>query len=360
MNAQNAGYLKEGIDSRALLMCFLKKIKYLLLIGVTGAVLGSGLYLLIMGINNLDPVYEKEMEFYVDFEDKNWEAKHHYNDYTWNDVIGTDLIMGEVMKVLGDDFLSSREEVKSMISAHIYSDVRYLTINVTGPVAAKVEAVSDALTKTLENFGQNMAEFDAISLIEDNQVQKHKVEYFSIRACLLGAVLAMLLASFVWAIDFCMGDAFYTKRDVNKALQIPALGVLFDKGNEADGKYEKELQLALSYLAKQVGEDKEKTSFVLVDVSKEALAENVKGLLETLYGDTLGCELATQIYPVTEEADFDQLRSTDGVLLVVPFGKRIRVTAEEMIMQLQNQDVKVSGVILAGADKKWMHGYSDK
>ena len=54
--------MREGIDSKALLLCFLKKIKYLLLIGVTGAVLGSGLYLLITAIHNLDPVYEKEIE----------------------------------------------------------------------------------------------------------------------------------------------------------------------------------------------------------------------------------------------------------------------------------------------------------
>ena len=295
--------MREGIDSKALLVCFLRKMKYLLLTGVTGAILGSGLYLLITVIHNIDPVYEKETEFYVDFEDKNWEAMHHYNDYTWNDVIATDLILGEVMKTLGEDFYTSREEVKSMISARIYSDVRYLTVNVIGVTAAKVETVSNALSEALINFGISKSEFDSISLIENNPVQKHKVEYFSIRACLLSAILAMMFATFLWLIDFCVGDSFYTKQAVSKALQLSALGVLFNKNNEAEGRYEKELYLAFSYLAERVGDGKGKKSFMLLDTCKEQLADDCKTIFEELYGEAKGFELKTKGYPVMEEAD---------------------------------------------------------
>ncbi len=45
-------YPQEGIDSKAYLLCFLRRIPYMLLIGLTGAIIGSGLYLLIAAINN--------------------------------------------------------------------------------------------------------------------------------------------------------------------------------------------------------------------------------------------------------------------------------------------------------------------
>ena len=43
-------YPQEGIDSKAYLLCFLRRIPYMLLIGLTGAIIGSGLYLLIAQI----------------------------------------------------------------------------------------------------------------------------------------------------------------------------------------------------------------------------------------------------------------------------------------------------------------------
>ena len=60
-------YPQEGIDSKAYLLCFLRRIPYMLLIGLTGAIIGSGLYLLIAAINNRTTVYMQETEYYIDF-----------------------------------------------------------------------------------------------------------------------------------------------------------------------------------------------------------------------------------------------------------------------------------------------------
>ena len=60
-------YPREGIDSKAFLICFLKRIPYMLLIGLTGAIIGSGLYLLIAAVNNRAPVYYQETEYYIEF-----------------------------------------------------------------------------------------------------------------------------------------------------------------------------------------------------------------------------------------------------------------------------------------------------
>ena len=144
-------YPQEGIDSKAYLLCFLRRIPYMLLIGLTGAIIGSGLYLLIAAINNRTTVYMQETEYYIDFAPGRIDAKDYYNAFTWNDVMGTDLIMDTMMEVLGDTY--SRESVKEMITADILSDVRYLTITVQGEDEKKVEDVSSAVQEALTALG---------------------------------------------------------------------------------------------------------------------------------------------------------------------------------------------------------------
>ena len=92
-------YPQEGIDSKAYLLCFLRRIPYMLLIGLTGAIIGSGLYLLIAAINNRTTVYMQETEYYIDFAPGRIDAKDYYNAFTWNDVMGTDLIMDRDIQI---------------------------------------------------------------------------------------------------------------------------------------------------------------------------------------------------------------------------------------------------------------------
>ena len=108
MQAIESKYWREGIDSKALLVCFLQKLPYLLLMGVTGAILGSGLYLLIEVMTSEGIIYQAETEYYIDFADGRLEAKDYYNDFTWNDVMATDLILGNTMEILGDSFERDR------------------------------------------------------------------------------------------------------------------------------------------------------------------------------------------------------------------------------------------------------------
>ena len=75
-------YPQEGIDSKAYLLCFLRRIPYMLLIGLTGAIIGSGLYLLIAAINNRTTVYMQETEYYIDFAPGRIDAKDYYNAFT--------------------------------------------------------------------------------------------------------------------------------------------------------------------------------------------------------------------------------------------------------------------------------------
>ncbi len=227
-------YWKEGIDSKEYLIRFLFQLKKFILIGVAGAVIGSGLYLIIMLMATRVAVYQSEMEYYIDFAGNQLEGGHYYNDFTWNTAIASDLILGRAMGQLeGYD----REAVKQMITADVLSDVRYLTITVRGKDAQEVDEVSVAIGETLEYFGtQEKAvrdTFDRIFKIEDSGVIKVSKSLFTWRAACLGFVIGFLTAWFGFSIQFAVADAFYTRANVERYLRIPSLGIRYRKGKGA-------------------------------------------------------------------------------------------------------------------------------
>ena len=79
--------MQQGIDSAAMLVTLITKLPVLLALAVAGAILGSGLHLIITFIQTREPVYVSETEYYIDFAEGRYEAKDYYNDFTWNDVL---------------------------------------------------------------------------------------------------------------------------------------------------------------------------------------------------------------------------------------------------------------------------------
>lgn len=355
MQALESKYWQEGIDSKALLVCFLRKLPYLLLMGVAGAVLGSGLYLLIAVMTSEGTMYQAETVYYIDFAPGRIDAKDYYNDFTWNTVMETDWILGNTMEILGSAY--ERNEVDAMITADILSDVRYLTITVKGTDAEFVRLVSEATKESLESFvkrAEKTEEIDSIEQIQNNGVQQIKEPLFTWRAAVLGAVCGILAYAFWIAASFCMGSRYYTKRMISQNLGIPVFGLLYHSKNEAEGAQEKALQLALQY---RIEKDSDK-QLVIADVMDGDYAQKCKDILDTLYAqDMSGVSICVQGSGILQKTDYDRIRQTDGVILAIPFAKPCREAVIEKMTQLENQDCKVIGAVLMDVDKKWMRLY---
>lgn len=331
----------EGIDSRALFTCFVKRLPLMLTLAVTGAVIGSGLNLLLAFIDLASPSYVSETEYYIDFADGRLEAKDYYNDFTWNDVVATDLILGNAMNLLGAGY--ERDAVKSMITADILSDVRYLTITVEGEDAETVDKVSKALKVSLEHFGTLMDEFDSIYQIEDLGIKKEQAQFFVWRAALLGAAALLCAGAFALVFRFCLGDCIYTKEDIRKYFGIPAYGLLYSDKNNADGRQEKMLAEALSAT---FGAEKK---LVFADAFDNRIAgEFVKKLSGLNILDDKTC---------VETLDKkDGLRGQE-VIIAIPFGVPCRQRVADEINQLGMLGYNVGGAVLAEADKGWTRLY---
>lgn len=336
-------------DSKAFLVSFLRRVPYMLLIGLTGAILGSGLYLIIAAIENRTEVYVEETKYYLDFSDGRLEVRDYYNDFTWNDVLGTKLILDETMKTLGPAY--DKETVKNMIKADILSDVRYLTITVRGNVKEEVEAVSAATKNSLEAFGTKMEEFDTIYQIEDSGIGIDKKPLFVWRAAFLGFLVAAGIGIFVWCVRFGIGEAFYTQNSITECFGIPVLGLLYAKGNQRDGIQEIQTCLAL--------EETVKKKAVLMDVTEGDYAGHFLQAYQELVREekAKSDKLKVVTYPIEMNKSYDDMKEQDGVILVIPFGVPCKEKVTDAVNELKRRKCPIIGAVLADADRNWVKAY---
>lgn len=345
---EEKGLIQQGIDSRAMLATFMTRLPRLLMLAVAGAVAGSGLNLLVVLVKAQNRCYVSETEYYVEFDKGQDDARHWYNDFTWNDVLATDGILGRAMELLGTGY--ERDQVKEMLNADILSDVRYLTITVRGLDYTQVEAVKDAIGTALEEFGEAKREFASISKIEDNAIMPEALPYFAWRAALLGAVLAAGAGVFVTALCFCMGSVFYTKGDITARLGLPVCGITFregsgrTKGGSALEKRQAEmLEEGLEMLAEKY------SRILLMDASG---GQEANAFLKEICGRGIVEESRFQVCGRAGQKMQDAM-----IVAVIPFGRTYRERIADEIDFAQQHGGRLVAAVLIEVDRSWAHIY---
>lgn len=342
---------QEGIDSKALLVCLIKYIPRLILFALAGAVLGSGLNLIIVSVTELRNLeFVAETKYYIDFAEGRYEARDYYNDFTWNDVVSNDEILGRAMPEINKNSgkEQDRARISNMITADILSDVRYLTITVKDHDEELVSIVSSALQKSLEEFSLIKDEFDSIYKVKDSGIQKEEVQFFTWRAAFLGAMLVTLSALFIKIFKFSIGDAFYTKSDIAKYLNIDVYGLLYKKENKAEGIHEKMLMACLNKALL----DSDKETIGLLDVSGscyESFLNEIKNI------DSKNI-FANKFEFISENNN----SKTKNIIVLIPFGKQCRELASDMITCMKQLDYNILGAVLVDADRHWAKLYYGK
>lgn len=333
---------QQGVDSKALLVVVLQKLPMLLIVAIVGAIVASGIHLFAVFVASRNVMYVSETEYYIEFAEGRYEAKDYYNDFTWNDVIATDLILGVMMEHLENNEV--RKEVKNMITADILSDVRYLTITIRDQDPQRVERVEAAFQTSLEAFGTQKKEFDSIYKIEDSGIVQEHIPFFAWRAAALGAVLASGIILFRILFRFGIGSSFYTKTQITTVLGVPVYGMTFV--GDTDGKL-------ASFVTRQ----------------EEQLRNNIKALCEHYESlcvmDACGGQEA-EAFLRRMHADKDEElsrievydnRSQAAIVVVIPFGVSYREKIMSEIYDAKLQGATIVGAFLINVDGTWARLY---
>lgn len=371
----NEEYLNRGMDLKRLTLYFQKKIWIILLIAALGATIGGVSYRVLRSVK-MPVEYGTTSKLYIRFgQDETGEVYQYYNGYTWNDLLDADPIMDLVMEGLTG---YEREEVQSATTAEILSDIRLLTITVTGGNEKFVREIRDAVEEGLVKYADESEELQKIQVIRSDSPERIYWDDRTTAACVTGAIILGFAALFLFAFRYTLDDAVYIQADIEKKYGLKALGVMAEsqKGLQP---YTRELKANLHYLLK------EHKRFAILDMSNHALMRqaDLDRMLNweeagTLSGDErIENELVWHVREEDEDEEpvkgeweiiaFDesnmaqdeceQIREIGGVVLLLPFGADVSRKAQRMLTLLKNQDCKVLGAIIVQADEEFLNRY---
>lgn len=374
-------YAKEGIDFKRLRLFFRKRIWIVVLMAVIGGGLGALTYQVVRALN-MPIQYQAVSKLYITFnEDKNGDVYQYYNGYTWNDLLHSDLVVGCILGYLPDKY--KKEDVSEATEASILSDVRLLTVTVTGEDEKTVREIQSAVQTGLAAYATINYELQGITTIHSIAPKRILWEDKTTSSMIAGAVLFGVITLMGYGIAFAIDDAIYVQSDLEKRYSYKALGVM-PRSQKGLQPYLQELKANIFHELK----DARNLLFIDIDDHCDLRALDLEKILNwqeagNLEGvDSVSGEL---VWHVKEEDDADELFSLDeekewtiipvnsekvdmdvckkieslgGAIILVPFGSASAPRKLERIISLmKNQNLNIFGIVISEADEGYLTGY---
>ncbi|MBO5504680.1 MAG: hypothetical protein J5969_09410, partial [Lachnospiraceae bacterium] len=329
------------------------------------AILGWAIYLAVTALTVSVP-YKQVSKLYIDFAWNDHETTYdYYNGATWTDLLTAH---PEILTPIAHRLQMPEEEAAALVQrdvkAEILSDIRLLTVTVRDGNRDTAERLTEAVDYGLETFGETAKEFEKISFLSKTVPTLEVVDDRTENAVLLGAFLGLLLGLGIMLLKSAMEEGFYVPEELERATGIPALGMTAKEGSKLPDLFAAERREAIRtacwkhLYANEEGKITEAGDIALVSLDGAEHAEKVLSALESA-GDvnpSEDAELWPRFYPASA-ADPDDLRSFDGIFLVVPYGKQLRSRTEHQISVLRQQELPVDGVLLSDADGRFIKKY---
>lgn len=327
-------YSKEPMDYRLLWLRFLRKIWMVpvaVLIGI--AVVAACHYYARTGAVG-GRTYQTESVFYIDFaEDAQGETYDYYNYFTWGEVIHTDFFLDYVYEKMGSEL--SMDEITSYITATVDSDVRYLYVRCNTHSPELSLKLASLMEEIVPKFAEIRKEFRSIEIAKAGDDAKDSSKLRIGNACFLGGCLGLGGSLLGILVALIIDPAIFIPSTVEKRYHITCLGAPFLPEFAPNWKH--------------VLKDAANVAKVYVD---EDFQEEESSLPNDSQQNVISCR-----NPVMHPEELERIRECDGVLLVLKAGCRNNKTFERLLEQLGRQDIKVTAVILASADRKLLSEY---
>lgn len=232
---------ERGFDLRRFLMLSVRRLWMLLTGALIGAVLFGGYRFLKERVFAPAQLYRCDVEFLIDFtKGEEEETQAYFNDYTWNDVIDTDVIAGSAAAVVeGADkaYIAAATTVPTM------TDIRMFHVYIDDTDPEMANKIMNALELSIMVFPNYVDGMDSISVLDRNAARPLVENSTIIRWAVAGAVIGILAAILVLSYKYVMDDTIRIATDV-KTAGGRCLGVLFR--NKDDAAEEGRLKEALN------------------------------------------------------------------------------------------------------------------
>lgn len=335
--------MEQGMDVKRLFLVLGKKIWLVLAAVVLGAVLGGITYKIVTNITNGEPEFRASADYYISFFES---GPDYYNAYTWDGILRDDPIVDYALALLPDEI--TKDMVKEAVSGEMLGDYRILTVHVNAETREKADLIAAAYQEALWNFGQEMKLLDKVEVWSQEEAVPFEKNNKTMNAAFLGALIAVVFVIFGLLFYYVLEDAVYVERDAEQRFGLPVYGLL-TKGK--DGLQQQIYETNLEYVFRNSETENKK----IIDREIES-KEDINKVTEKK--EAGGHEI--KIWngeQIPSSSDFLQLRSEKSVLVNIPWGRNNGRQIERVLRQLELQDVKVKGLVITGADDKFVKAY---
>lgn len=223
-------FMKEEFDFKRFFLLNIKRIW----IVIVGSMLVAGLFLsfyqFARTINHKD-VYRVDAIYNIEFDmDLYGDTIQYYNDFTWNDIIDSDVIGGQAAVRLGIDeaviyeatFVPTMSDIR-IIHVYVDSEDKELAAKIQGEIASSLYA-----------FGNNTPGFLSIELWSISNPELIQEEVFTKRIFAFGLIVGFVLSVLYLFYKNAMDDSIYTLQDAKNYTGKTAIGILTDKSSEEE------------------------------------------------------------------------------------------------------------------------------
>ncbi len=376
----NKDYRKEGLDLKRFGLYLQKRIWIIILLTLLGVGIGALTYQLVRSLK-MPIQYDATSKLYINFAiDESGEVYQAYNGYTWNELLDSDPIMECIMQYLPG---YNSATVREATTASIISDIRLLTVNVSGNNEKFVREVQTAVENGLTVYASTVPEIRSISTIRSITPERVYWEDNTTTAAIAGGVVLGIISLIAYLFGYVLNETICVQSDLEKRFPINALGIM-TRNQKGLQPYNQELKANLLYT---LGDNKTLV-FIDIDDHAELRAMDLEKILNWQEGGQLGGEDEVGgelVWHVREENDDDDwfvdvsdrewkicpinegsvtdkecnmIREVGGVVILVPFSvNNASRKMERVLSLLKNQDCNVYGAIIAEADEEYLNRY---
>ncbi len=321
-------YPKEPFDFKLFIVNMLNKWYQFVLGACIGAVLFGGTYYMYKVVYAPAREYRGAATYYIEYaqDPKLNEPYSYFNEYTLNTWLTTDAFVDNVL--LETTKAWTKESLAQAVVLTVPSDVRVIQLTVTASDAETTMELLTAYDKALSIFAKEQREISEI-LVQDmsKEAVQIKADIRTQRAFILGAVLGLLFGGLYIVMKYLLDDGIYDVQVLAKRHGLKVLGTDISV----------ELKQNVSYAL----QEKHKVGVTSIGDTPELPA--VQTHLQEFTKETELVAIPAMVQ-CPEEAEV--LRTYDGVILVVMYGKDKSRAIDRALSFYEQQDVPVIGAIL--------------
>lgn len=356
-------YGKEPFDLRLTVLRLLGKLHIIIGVTALGVLLFAGGYYLKNVVLRDETLYETTSIYYVEYSvEKEFEVGTvHINQTSWNTYVQTDLFLDAVQSHLqGNNILSdgtklelSKEELGVAIQAYLASDLRAPSTKVTTDHPEKSVLIAQAVEKAMvSELAGSLREITDMRVIDSATKSAEVIPDVRVgRAVILSAILSCFFVVLVLLLKETWDDSIYLPSSVWRRYGLKCVGGVDAEGTGKQIYATEELLQNMEYFFK----DKKRVAVcpVSTDVNPDNMLESIKLLCPAVVNENWFATPAPLLCPEVCE----ELRKAEGILLMVVAGARVGKNLERVMDFLEQQDCKITAVIMTDVDSKLLKWY---